>query len=599
MRKLLLIPLAIVCYGCASDQVYESRVAAPIATQQGELRVEIRTPTNGQRLPSGSTSVEVDGGASNIGGVRYLDMIFVMDGSDSLRRSDPENHRAAGAIELVRSLSPKSDIQMGVVSFNRSGRLLQALSADREAVAKALDGLPRDGQTDVASGIRTALAEFQLNARDDSSRVIMLFTDGRSSERRARQAMAEAAAQGVAIHTLLLGSSSSGAAILEEIAMATGASFQQVLDPAQLTQAFLNMRTTGVDTVHLQVNEGNSVPAQLLGGSFSGQVNLQPGENRIVAVARSLSGNTAQAAVTVDSGPPNCGVLDVKAERNGYPTLSLNQRAVEIVVDASRSMWGQLEGQAKMSIAQDTLLEATSWFPDDLQLGIRAYGHTSNSDLNDCADSELLVAFGANNRDQVRRAISNLRPLGQTPLAYALNQAAQDFGNVVGERAVLLVTDGIESCGGEPVAAAQALRDMGIKVNVIGFGMGNSLDEDTASLDALAQASGGRFLLASSTAELQDALAGTVGAPFQIFQGRTQVASGALGSGEPILLPEGDYRLVLNGTPAESFDIHMTEGEGMSLTLSKSNGVVSQWEERRQIGYTACPVPDAGLRASR
>ena len=123
-------------------------------------------------------------------------------------------------------------------------------------------------------------------------------------------------------------------------------------------------------------------------------------------------------------------------------------------------------GRSRMNVfglSVRILQDVAEWFPGELNLALRAYGNSSASELNDCSDSQLLVGFGEKNRGQIREAVTELSPLGQTPLAYALNQVGEDFAQVSGERAVVLVTDGIESCGGDPVAAAQALSEQELK----------------------------------------------------------------------------------------------------------------------------------------
>ncbi|MCZ6869506.1 MAG: VWA domain-containing protein, partial [Gammaproteobacteria bacterium] len=372
-------------------------------------------------------------------------------------------------------------------------------------------------------------------------------------------------------------------------------SFVHVTDPARLPEAFLNLRTTGVDYVTLRVNDSQSFPTRLAGGTFTGRVPLQPGHNRIVAVATSLNEQVKESVINVTVGPGSCAPLEVTAMNNGRSAVSLNERAVAIVVDASRSMWGRMDGQPKMTVAKEILRDVSDWFPGDLQLALRAYGSTSPSDLHDCSDSKLLVPFGKQNREPIRRAIAGLRPLGQTPIAYALNQVAGDFEESQSERAVVLVTDGIESCGGDPVAAARSLHDEQIVIHVIGFGLGNAADEDTASLDAIAQASGGRFLTAGSAAELKEALAGTVGTPFRVFQGDSVVANGALGSGEPVMLPEGEYRVRVDSTPAYEVEVRLRRNEGLTLALEKEEGVVSHSERRHLVGYIPCENPSRTL----
>lgn len=552
------------------------------------LQIEIQSPSADFVAAGGERTIEVEGVASRIGGVRYLDMIFVMDTSTSLRSTDPSDYRSVGAVGLVENLSPRSDIHIGVVSFDNNGELAQPMTSDRGKVIQALRDMPRSGSTNLASGIATALKELETHGRPGSSRVIMLFTDGQSNRKKAHGAAVKAHSQGVTIQTLLLGSNRTGGEILDEIAWATGGSLVRVSDPAMLPEAFLNLRTTGVDSVTLSVNGSQPFPARLAGGTFIGNLPLDVGENRIVAFATSIDGQTQESIVTVTVRDASCAALEVAATKAGRPVLSLSDRSVEIVVDASRSMWGRMNGEPKMAVAKDILQDVSYWFPEDLDLALRAYGSTSPSDSNDCADSALLVPFGDENREPIRRAIADLRPLGQTPIAYALNQASRDFGTLRDDRAVVLVTDGLESCGGDPVQAARELREQGIIVHLIGFGLGNAADEDTASLRAVANASGGHYVTAGSAEELEAALARTVATSFSVFKDSTEVASGSLGSDKPLYLPEGDYRVELHSSPPQNVPISLAPRDRVTLTLEKEGDFVSHFERRDRMEYKSC-----------
>ncbi len=589
MRNALTVLLSVLACVVASSFVSAQEQHANMSpTPQGELQIEIQSPSADFSAVEGKTSIEIEGIASAIGGVRYLDMIFVMDTSQSLRSTDPKNFRSAGAIGLVKNLSPRSDIKIGVVSFNDKDELPQPLTSDRGKVVQVLRDLPRSGSTNLAAGILAALAELVQNGRPDSSRVMMLFTDGKSNRTKALGATREAQLHGVTIQTLLLGSSKTGASILDEIAGGTGGSFVQVTDPTMLPQAFLNLRTTGVDSVTLSVNSSEPVTAKLAGGTFTGDVPLEVGENRIVALATSLDGQTQESVRTVHVRDASCAALEVMAMNEGRPVLSLNDRSVEIVVDASRSMWGRMGGEPKMVVAKEILEDVSYWFPEDLDLALRAYGSTSPSDNVDCTDSTLLVPFGEGNRDRIRRAIAGLRPLGQTPIAYALHQAARDFGTLQSDRALVLVTDGIESCGGDPIQAAHELREQGITVHLIGFGLGNAADEDAASLQAVADASGGRYVTAGSAEELKQALAQTVGTSFSVFKGNIEIANGSLGSDEPLYLPGGDYRVEFDSSPPQIVEISLAARDRVTLTLEKEGGFVSHFERRNRMQHKSC-----------
>ncbi len=678
---------------CVLPALLLAGVASVAFGQKGELRVEIHQPAPGSLLASPESPIEVEGGASIFGGVKYLDLFLVLDTSKSLLRTDPKDYRSRGAIGLVKSLPAKSDIRIGVVDFDRNAELIAPLTANRATVVSALGDLDRTGSTDLAAGIRAALDGFDQDARAESSRVMLLFTDGKSNEKKAREAMEEARQRGVAIHTLLLGSDRKGTEILRGVAQGTGGSFVRVSDPAKLPEAFLDLRTTGVDHVTLRVNDSEPIRAWLTGGTFGGRLPLQVGENRIVATATSLDGETREAAVTVvvsgsvsvgidspldgtlyiddqtdtavegtasvfadlapellvgrsdhgiervllrvDDSPPfattleggrfsgrvllhrgenrvlatatsrdgrvadaaitvtvrpsGCAELQVQAMRGGQPALSLSDRAVEIVLDASNSMWGQLGGKAKMSIAKEILEDALDWLPDDLMIALRVYGHQHRRELRNCQDSKLLVPFEAGNRQRIREAIVSFKPRGQTPLGYSLQQVTADFGNFQGERAVVLVTDGIESCGGDPVGAARALQENGsFPVHVIGFGLGTGEDEDRRSLRAIAEASGGKFLTARSAEELREALSVSVGTAFRVSRGGLTVAEGTLGANELIPLPAGEYVVQIDSAPPRDLPVQLVTEERLTMVLERNGETLSRTEQRRPTDYRVC-----------
>ena len=340
--------------------------------------------------------------------------------------------------------------------------------------------------------------------------------------------------------------------------------------------------------MQLSVNNGIAVPARLAGGTFAAELPLEVGENRITAFATSLDGDTKETSITVNVRDASCAALEVMALNDGRPAVSLNDRSVQIVVDASRSMWGQIGGVSKMQIAKETLEEVSYWLPPDLDLSLRAYGSASAREENNCADSQLLVPFGEMNRDHIRRGIASLKPTGQTPIAYALQQAARDFDSLDSERMIVLVSDGIESCGGNPIQAARDLRAQGITTHLIGFGLGNAAEEDTASLRAVADAAGGRYVTASSAEELKAALAKTVATSFSVYDGHKEVAGGSLGSAGIMLLPEGDYRVELHSSPPVETMVSLAPRDEVTLTLQKRGERVTPHERRGQLPHTNC-----------
>jgi hypothetical protein len=125
-------------------------------------------------------------------------------------------------------------------------------------------------------------------------------------------------------------------------------------------------------------------------------------------------------------------------------------------------------------------------------------------------------------------------------------------------------------------------------VHLIGFGLGSAADEDTASLRAVAQASGGRYVTAGSAEELKDALEQTVATSFSVFKGHTEVASGSLGTARPLYLPEGDYRVELHSSPPQNVQVSLFPRDRVTVTLEKVGDSISHGERRDRIEHRSC-----------
>lgn len=577
--------------GCALA-LGASGCGAPAHAAVGDFLVEVDAPGAGLVVPNDETSIELEGRAKIVGGVRNLDLFLVLDTSKSLKESDPENHRATGAIGLVRSLS-WTDARIGIVDFDKKARLVSPLTKDREATIAAIRTLDQDGSSDVMRGIATALRGFEEGGREGSTRLMILFTDGRLRRKDVKSALDDAKQQGVSVSTVAIGSTVKGSAMMRRLAKGAGGSFVAVSDPKSLPDAFLSLRTTGVQEIVITSN-GSSVIPRLAGEKFSASVPLEPGENRILVRGTSIDGRALERSVTVTVRSPGCGELVLRAEHEGKPAISISNRAVELVVDASGSMWGAMDDRTKIQIAKQILNDALEWLPSDLSLSLRAYGHLYDRREQNCEDTELLVAPGTGNRPAIRSAIRRLKPQGQTPLGYSLAQVAADFGDFQGERAVVLVTDGLESCGGDAPAEARALQaGAPLPVHVIGFGLEGKSDDELEGLRAIAEASGGRFLTAGSATELRQALGTTIGTPFTVLRDDEPIARGTLGSDDRVLLPAGEYRVDLESAPPYSMRLQIGNEQKLTVVLQRANEEIAQAATRAPLEYTSCDEPAA------
>lgn len=208
-------------------------------------------------------------------------------------------------------------------------------------------------------------------------------------------------------------------------------------------------------------------------------------------------------------------------------------RRVLLMLDASGSMAGREGGRTKLALAQDALLDFVRRLEGDAQVALRVYGHRGSNRQADkaasCRGTELVHPFGPRDAAAFAASVRAFQPRGFTPIAASLQAAARDFaqggadarGNVV-----YLVSDGIETCDGDPVAAAQALRasDIGVVVNVIGFDVDAQAERQ---LREVAASGGGDYIAARSGADLAAVFNARIAAMAAQFNCRVRAESGA------------------------------------------------------------------------
>jgi Ca-activated chloride channel homolog len=151
---------------------------------------------------------------------------------------------------------------------------------------------------------------------------------------------------------------------------------------------------------------------------------------------------------------------------------------VEIILDASGSMAQDAGGNTKMAAAKQEINSFVESLPPEANVGLRVYGHKgSNADSDkelSCGSSEMLYSISPYEAGKFQSALDQVEPTGWTPITLAMEEAEKDLSKFDGENhtnIVYLVSDGIETCDGDPVSAAKSLFDSNLKpiINVIGF----------------------------------------------------------------------------------------------------------------------------------
>ena len=181
---------------------------------------------------------------------------------------------------------------------------------------------------------------------------------------------------------------------------------------------------------------------------------------------------------------------------------------VEIVLDVSGSMRATMGTQPKIDAAKTAIRETVAGIQEGSVVALRYYGHRVPQERKDesCKDTELVIPFQPLDKARMVAALGKAVPKGQTPISYSLEQAAGDFGGSSDEeRAIILVSDGVETCGADPLATVRGLMERGFKVKIHSIGF----DVDAAAraqLEGISQATGGEYHDARNAAALADSL---------------------------------------------------------------------------------------------
>lgn len=196
---------------------------------------------------------------------------------------------------------------------------------------------------------------------------------------------------------------------------------------------------------------------------------------------------------------------------SGEDEVMTKQKKMNVVVlmDASGSMKGKVAGETKMELAKTAIAKFMEQIPADANVALISYGHVGSSDKNDkaasCAAVESFYPLAPYQAENFSSSLNAFEAKGWTPLAGAINKAgeilqayqAEDYANFV-----YVVSDGVETCDGDPVAAAQQLQSQNIKakVNIIGFNVDN---EGQQQLKQVAASGGGEYITVDDRAELE------------------------------------------------------------------------------------------------
>ncbi len=277
--------------------------------------------------------------------------------------------------------------------------------------------------------------------------------------------------------------------------------------------------------------------------------------------------------------------------------------------------WGKVKNQTKISVAKSILSQLIDSLKQNsnLELALRVYGHRSPREINNCKDTQLEVPFKAKNHDAIIAKLKEIKPKGVTPITYSLEQAANDFPLSTGYRnIVILITDGIESCGGDLCATSRALQKKGVFLRpyIIGIGLqaektlecaGKFIDADTPGKfhEVLNEAIEASFAKTTVSVELLDATnqptetnvnvtftnALTNNSMYEFVHFRDKTGKSDTVQVDPVV----DYNITVNTIPPvtqRNVSINIGKHNVISVSVPQGNLVVQQ-EGRKDGNLTS------------
>lgn len=216
-------------------------------------------------------------------------------------------------------------------------------------------------------------------------------------------------------------------------------------------------------------------------------------------------------SVTNSSAEPNFTYStpdNYKFSNSGFETNNNSREKILFIVDFSNSMNERLGHRTKLDIALSTMKETLQLLPQNVEVGLRVYGHrTGFTPRQSCTASQLISPIQANNAYNIYSRLNAINAVGWTPITYSLKQAAfSDFNDTSSKKRIILISDGGENCDESPcdfIIELMKYRD-DIRIDVIALAIG---DQDANNqLKCVALVTSGKFYNANTAAELKNSL---------------------------------------------------------------------------------------------
>jgi von Willebrand factor type A domain len=287
---------------------------------------------------------------------------------------------------------------------------------------------------------------------------------------------------------------------------------------------------------------------------------LTPGDYELRYAIGQSHTTLASAPIRITPGKEAPGFVTVTAN-GALPAGS----AVEIILDASGSMLQRLGSQRRIDIAKQTLTKLTSaTLPAGTPFALRVFGREVDS-----CQTDLEIPLAPLDAGAVGARVAQLEAKNnaKTPIGASLEKVADDLKFASGERLVVLLTDGEETCGGDPAAAIEKLRKAHVKtrVSIVGFAIDDA--KLAAAFRHWSNLGAGLYFDAKDAASLSAAMSQALRPAFEVLTAQGQIVAEGLAGGDPVRLTPGAYTVRLKGQNLRSPSVTVKAKETTTVQL--------------------------------
>lgn len=193
----------------------------------------------------------------------------------------------------------------------------------------------------------------------------------------------------------------------------------------------------------------------------------------------------------------------------GIDKKETKQLNISVLIDASGSMKAYVGGEQMMALAKDVVKRFGAGLPEESIVSLRVYGHEGTGSTADkgmsCASNELFYSPEVYEENSFNEALTQFDAAGWTPLASAIKAGGEDLrvkASANTQNMIFIVSDGVETCGGNPVEEAMELAasDLNAEVNVLGFNLDS---EGQKQLKKVAEEGNGKYANVKSKVDFQ------------------------------------------------------------------------------------------------